>query len=541
MLNLDEMAKQKADITARINEAMKDNDTEAFQNAFMEYTDVLQEAVLAEARGMVQAVDNQVLIGRGVRALTSQEKEFYSKMIDYVRQDGLSGGMTGFPHVLPETVIDAVFEDITEDHPLLSVIDFQNTGALIKYLYSTMDSRHLAHWGKLCSEITKSLSAEFKRLDLEQTKLSAYLPVCKAMLDLGPEWLDRYVRTILAEAIANGLEDGIINGKGIAPNATPGDIQEPIGMIRDLANLDAATGYAAKDPQAITSFEPDVYLPLIADLVKIPIPKGAARQEDLYRRISEVTLIVNPVDYLTKIIPATIQKQPDGKYVSEIFPFPTRVVQSAYVAQNRAILGLPKRYLMAMGAGTSGGKIEYSDEYQFLEDDRVYLIKLYGTGRPLDNGSFIYLNIENVKPVAKPVRVTSFPDDFSWPALPEWPPWPALPEWPPWPDATLRSLGFKDSEDADVTLDPATFSGNVHYYEGTINELESDGPELAGNKIALEATNENAVVSVTQDGTPVDDPDDITLVAGPNVFSIAVQNGTLVQMYTLVITFVAFV
>ncbi|NLA28032.1 MAG: hypothetical protein GX878_11630, partial [Firmicutes bacterium] len=100
---------------------------------------------------------------------------------------------------------------------------------------------------------------------------------------------------------------------------------------------------------------------------------------------------------------------------------------------------------------------------------------------------------------------------------------------------------FKDSEDADVTLDPATFSGNVHYYEGTINELESDGPELAGNKIALEATNENAVVSVTQDGTPVDDPDDITLVAGPNVFSIAVQNGTLVQMYTLVITFVAFV
>ena len=29
----------------------------------------------------------------------------------------------------------------------------------------------------------------FDRLDLEQTKLSAFLPVCKAMLDLRPEWL----------------------------------------------------------------------------------------------------------------------------------------------------------------------------------------------------------------------------------------------------------------------------------------------------------------------------------------------------------------
>ena len=39
------------------------------------------------------------------------------------------------------------------------------------------------------------------------------------------------------EAIANGLEDGIINGRGVAegnPNAT---IYEPIGMIKDLLDL----------------------------------------------------------------------------------------------------------------------------------------------------------------------------------------------------------------------------------------------------------------------------------------------------------------
>ena len=67
------------------------------------------------------------------------------------------------------------------------------------------------------------------------------------MLDLGPEWLDRYVRTILAEALANGLE-GIISGRGLADQAVNPDdrIYEPIGMDRDLSVFDPATGYGPK-------------------------------------------------------------------------------------------------------------------------------------------------------------------------------------------------------------------------------------------------------------------------------------------------------
>ena len=79
-----------------------------------------------------------------------------------------------------------------------------------------MNGRFLAWWGPLCGDIKKELASQFQFLNLEQTKLSAFVPVCKAMLDLGPAWLDRYVRTILAEAIANGVEDGIINGRGVA-------------------------------------------------------------------------------------------------------------------------------------------------------------------------------------------------------------------------------------------------------------------------------------------------------------------------------------
>ena len=506
MKNMDELAKQKAEIVAKINQAVKDGNEEAFSEAFLEYTEILQDAVMAEARGMVQSADNQILAGRGIRALTSEETKYYQKIIEAMKSSSPKQALSGFDNVLPETIINAVFEDITEEHPLLSLINFQNTAALIKYLYSTSDGRHLAWWGALCSEIIATLNAEFKLLNLEQTKLSAYLPVCKAMLDLGPAWLDRYVRTILAEAIANGLENGIINGRGLAEDGGPGApaIYEPIGMIRDLAGGSVpGVGYAPKIPVPIADFLPETYLPLISDLTVGP--------SGLNRRVTEVLLVVNPVDYLTKIVPATIYRKPDGSYVLDIFPFPTRVVQSAWMTQGEAVLGLPKRYLMAMGTG-KGGRIEYSDEYHFLEDERVYLIKFYGTGRPLDNNSFIVLDISNVKPIVPAVRVVS------------------------WPDATLKSLGAQGPKGTDLTITPV-FDKNVHYYSATYEDETGTAGTTDKGIVTATATDANAVVTATLDGSPYTLGADITWNEGANVIVITVVNGDVTEMYVLVVTY----
>ena len=43
-------------------------------------------------------------------------------------------------------------------------------------------------------------------------------------------------------------------------------------------------------------------------------------------------------------------------------------------------------------------KIEYSDEFRFLDDERVYLTKLYANGEAVDNNSFQYLDISQVNP-----------------------------------------------------------------------------------------------------------------------------------------------
>lgn len=404
MKNLDALKQKKAEIVAKLNQAMKDGDEEAFAQAFAEYTEILQEAVLAEARGLIQAADNQILAGRGVRALTSEETQYYQKLIEAMKSSNPQQALSGFDAVLPETIVNAVFEDITEEHPLLSRIRFENSSALVKWLYSTMDGRFLAWWGPLCGEIKKELAAQFNYLNLEQTKLSAFVPICKAMLDLGPAWLDRYVRTILAEAIANGLEQGIISGRGIAEGAAdPNDrIYEPIGMDRDLNQYNPTTGYAPKTAIPVTQFDPETYGGLASQL--------AVGQNNLYRPVTELILIVNPVDYLNKVMPATIYQRPDGTWARDVLPLPTDIVQSAWMQQGQAILGIGRRYIAAMGTGREG-RIEYSDEYRFLEDERTYLIKLYGTGRPMDNTSFIVLDISELKPTIPPVIVANL-DEF---------------------------------------------------------------------------------------------------------------------------------
>ena len=116
-------------------------------------------------------------------------------------------------------------------------------------------------------------------------------------------------------------------------------------------------------------------------------------------------MIVNPVDYLTKVFPATTILSGNGTYQNNVLPYPMTVIQSAAVATGKAVLGLGYKYFMGIGMGSRAGRIEYSDEYKWLEELRVYKIKLYANGMPMDNNAFQYLDITNLEPAAITVTV----------------------------------------------------------------------------------------------------------------------------------------
>lgn len=388
MKNKDVLMQEKTLILQQMNDAIAKNDPDAFAAAFEKLSLNIQENILNEVAEQQQAADTMILAGRGVRQLTSEETKYFQAVIEAMKSSNPQQALTDLEVVMPKTVIDRVFEDLTQQHPLLDAINFQNTSGLIE-MYLNTDETQLASWGALTGEITKELTSGFKMVNMSFKKLSAFIPVAKAMLDLGPAWLDRYVRDILTEAIYNGLEQGIIAGTGK---------DQPIGMMKQVGDDVETTGgvYPDKEAIAVTSLDPVTYGELLATLSTSP--KGKSRV------VQNVILVVNPADYFKKVMPGTTIMTPSGTYVNNVLPFPTTVIQSTQVPANKAVLGLGRKYFMGIGTAKSG-KIEYSDQYHFLEDERVYLTKLYGHGEPLDNNAFLVLDITNLKPAILKVEV----------------------------------------------------------------------------------------------------------------------------------------
>lgn len=369
----------------QMQQAVRDNNPEAFAEAWDGMCQVVGQEVRAEYdqrfQQLQEEMDSRVLTARGVRQLTTEERSYYGKLLKAMQSADPRQAVTGLSDILPRTVVESVFEDLRTNHPLLSQINFMPTTGAVELIMNT-DGYQKAAWGSLTAEIVSELTSGFKKISTNLLKLSAFLPVCKSMLDLGPEWLDRYVRECLYEALANGLEYGLIDGTGK---------DMPIGMNRQVGDGVQVTDgvYPKKEAIEVTSLDTESVGGLLAQLAVAPNGKT--------RLVQNVLLIVNPVDYLQKVMPATTLQAPDGTYRSDVLPYPMTIIQSPAVSAGEAILGLGKRYFATVGTAKEG-KIDYSDHYRFLEDERVYLIKAYANGVAKDNTSFLLLDISNLQP-----------------------------------------------------------------------------------------------------------------------------------------------
>lgn len=385
---------KRAELRAKLQEAIRSDDAEAFGAAFNDLQECIAEEIRQEFRGQLdevqQDLDSRILSARGVHQLTSEERSYYQKVTEAMKSRDPKQALANLDVTLPETVVNSVFEDLRTRHPLLSKINFIPSGGAVKMLINT-NGQQSAAWGTLCDEIVKELTGGFKAVNTVLLKLSAFLPVCKAMLELGPEWLDRFVRETLYEALANGMEAGIVTGDGD---------EKPIGMMRQVGDDVSVVGgvYPAKEAIEVTD--------LSAQTVGNLLSQMAVDDNGKPRIVEDVILIVNPTDYLQKVMPATTVMAPDGTYRNDVLPYPMTVLQSAAVTSGYAVLGLAKRYAAFAGIDKDG-RIEYSDHYHFLEDERMYLIKTYANGLPMDNHAFLYLDISGLKPAVWKVELVT--------------------------------------------------------------------------------------------------------------------------------------
>lgn len=388
MKNKDVKKMTQIEITQRMSEALKEGNQEEFENAVQELCEFFQGEIIASAEEIQNNADAAALAQRGIRILTSEETDFYNNMIDAMKASGQSNPMMSLSDAdktLPQTVITQVMEDMQQSHPLLSEIDTTVATGIMKYLLNT-DAGDNAAWGALGSEITKEIASGFKEIILGQFKLSAWIPITIDMLELGPNWLDSYIRICLSESMAIGYETAIVTGTGK---------DMPIGMDRSVADDVVVTGgvYPKKNAIKVTDFGRVQYGSLVARLARTQYGKP--------RIVQGLIMVVNPFDYFSIVMPATTLMTPEGKYVNDVLPVPTKIIQSVAVTQGEAILGMGKKYFLGVG-GKRG--IQFSDDYKFLEDQRYYKTVAYSNGRPKDNNSFLRLDISDLEPVYLEVK-----------------------------------------------------------------------------------------------------------------------------------------
>lgn len=389
MKNKDMMNQEVKNIFQSMAQAMKNNDPDGAAEAFQKAQLNLCEMIEKEFEQYQGISDMSVLQNRGLRMLTSEEEKWYQSFISAAKI-GTKQAITNLTDAMPVTIIDRVIADMAKRHPLLGALNIQNAAGATKLVMNGIQmASKLGNWGLIGAAITPELTGQIKVADVTTAKYTAYFLIPKDFVKFNftfaPMWVDQYIRIVLAESVAFGLESVFISGNGS---------NKPIGMMMDISSNTGGV-YSAKTAIAITSWDED-YVNVIATLAK------DGNNDD--RNVPEVLLIVNPQDNIKKIRKAQNTLTPAGLIDMISLAWPTKVVESSMVTAGTAVVGIAENYFAAINGGQSG-IVEYSDDYQFLDDVRTYTVRVYGQGTPIDNTSFAVLDITGVEAPAVPVKV----------------------------------------------------------------------------------------------------------------------------------------
>lgn len=368
------MGNFEAKKTAYMNVVKDENSTpEQLETAFTEMFTALQtdltEKITSEAKNEVH--DAQILAARGQNVLTSTERKFFNEVI-------ASGGFAE-DTILPITTQERVFEDLVTDHPLLSAIGLQDLGAVTRYIYS--DANKAYAWGALFGEIKGQISAAFREEQIGQLKLTAFAVIPKDMLELGPEYVERYVRTVLVESYSVGLEYGLVNGRGPAQN-------EPIGLMKDV---NAETGaVTVKTSSGTLTFAPSDKGEVVAkELGGVVVELSKDAKNKARKVANKIIMVVNPIDAIKVQIGNTIQTV-NGQWVTTL-PYNISPIESEEVPEGKALFFVKGAYLAAIAGGY---KINKFDETLAIEDARLYTMKQFANGKPKDNKTALVYDLD---------------------------------------------------------------------------------------------------------------------------------------------------
>ncbi|EAG6730935.1 phage major capsid protein [Listeria monocytogenes] len=360
--------------TAFVN-AVKNEETQEIQNkAYVEMVDAMAADIMDQAKKEArQEADQYISASRTDKNITNEEIKFFNdinKEVGYKEET-----------LLPQTVVDEIFEDLTTEHPFLASIGMRTTGLRTKFLKS--ETSGLAVWGKIFGEIKGQLDATFSEEESIQNKLTAFAVVPKDLENFGPVWVKRFVVTQIEEAFAVALESAFIIGDGK---------DKPVGLTRKVGKgTNVVDGvYPEKVASGTLTFASSkVTVNELTDVYKYHSVKENGKPLNV---AGEVTLLVNPTDAWD------VKKQytslnANGVYVTAL-PYNLNIIESLFVPEKKAISYVAKRYDALIGGALN---ISTFDQTLAFEDLNLYAAKQFAYGKAKDEKAAAVWTL-NIKP-----------------------------------------------------------------------------------------------------------------------------------------------
>ncbi|EAG5372894.1 phage major capsid protein [Listeria monocytogenes] len=360
--------------TAFVN-AIKNEETQEIQNkAYVEMVDAMAADIMDQAKKEArQEADQYISASRTDKNITNEEIKFFNdinKEVGYKEET-----------LLPQTVVDEIFEDLTTEHPFLASIGMRTTGLRTKFLKS--ETSGLAVWGKIFGEIKGQLDATFSEEESIQNKLTAFVVVPKDLENFGPVWVKRFVVTQIEEAFAVALESAFIIGDGK---------DKPVGLTRKVGKgTNVVDGvYPEKVASGTLTFASSkVTVNELTDVYKYHSVKENGKPLNV---AGEVTLLVNPTDAWD------VKKQytslnANGVYVTAL-PYNLNIIESLFVPEKKAISYVAKRYDALVGGALN---ISTFDQTLAFEDLNLYAAKQFAYGKAKDEKAAAVWTL-NIKP-----------------------------------------------------------------------------------------------------------------------------------------------
>ncbi|HEL1556025.1 TPA: phage major capsid protein [Streptococcus suis] len=367
--NLDLQTPSMAEAREKLFAALRTDDVEEQKNAMNTFMIGLEASVNEQAKDYLaqhqdEVLDEAILAERGLRRkLTSAERKFFAAAVEKQKIDGLDKRF-------PETIVEDIYHNLKQDHPIISLVDVQEGTVKTKFVYGDSTKKR-AFWGNIPSDIKQILLDAFNELDISVSKLSGFIAIPKGYYELGPAWLANYVIVFLQEVMAAALEEAIVNGDGKG---------KPLGMMRKLSG-DSGGVYPEKTPVTLADLKPKSLAGIRAALSKAKTDNGV------------VSVLVNSTDYWSKLYPNLAFQTQAGVWVTTQLPTGEQIITSHAVPENRMIFGVMFNYLLVTASDV---EITEYKETMAIEDMDLHIAKFFGKGIAKNENAFIVADISTM-------------------------------------------------------------------------------------------------------------------------------------------------